>query len=187
MDHLASLYIDNELNLDEKTQFVDMIHSDRPFYHDTRMLLDQEKLLRTVPDTSSLPDRPLAAVERNFRLRRIIRPLIFSSAGFAVAVLLLVTIFSTPDPSLQISRFVIYEPSARKVELTGSFSGWQRIPMIPAGPSGYWHLNLPVPSGEHRFAYIIDSSRRIADPTLSVREQDDFGGENSILKVEGRV
>ena len=55
------------------------------------------------------------------------------------------------------------------------------------GSSGYWEINLPVPSGEHRFAYILDGDRRISDPTLPASEKDDFGGENSILSVEERI
>ena len=42
---------------------------------------------------------------------------------------------------------------------------------------------LPVAPGEHRFAYILDGERQMADPTLPALEQDDFGGENSILSV----
>ena len=55
------------------------------------------------------------------------------------------------------------------------------------GNSGYWELNLPVISGEHRFAYILNGDARIADPTLPAREADDFGGVNSILNVVARI
>ena len=67
MDYLASMYIDNELNLEEKIRFVDRIQGDPPFYQDTRELLLQEKLLRTAPDTSMIPDHP----PRGARNRRL--------------------------------------------------------------------------------------------------------------------
>jgi hypothetical protein len=51
------------------------------------------------------------------------------------------------------------------------------------GGSGYWETELELSSGEHRFVYILDDSRRIVDPTIPIREKDDFGGENSILSV----
>jgi 1,4-alpha-glucan branching enzyme len=86
-----------------------------------------------------------------------------------------------------VNRFVVYEPAANQVELTGSFTGWQRTPLQRIGTSGYWELTLPVPSGEHRFSYILDGDRQMADPTVPRRENDDFGGENSILNVEARV
>jgi hypothetical protein len=59
--------------------------------------------------------------------------------------------------------------------------------MAPIRNTGYWELRLQVPSGEHRFAYILDGSKQMPDPTLPVREKDDFGGENSILTVEERI
>lgn len=187
MDCLASMYIDNELDLDEKVRFVDKIHSEQPFYRDTREFLLQEKLLWTAPDTSMLPARPPVGTGIGFRFKQWLKPVIYAAVGFAAAGLLLFSLATTPAPPQCLNRFVIYEPVAHQVELTGSFTRWQRTPMKPIGNSGYWELNLQVPSGEHRFVYILDGSRQMADPTLSVREKDDFGGENSILNVEDRV
>ena len=187
MEYLASMYIDDELDLDEKIQFVDKVYSTRPFYEDTRALLLQEKLLRTRPDASMLPRQPPKAVGVSNRFYNILKPLVFASAGVAFAVLLWFSVATTPTPAGCLNRFVIYEPSAHRVELVGSFTGWQRTPMKPIRNSGYWELNLQVPSGEHRFAYILDGSRQMADPTLPGREKDDFGGVNSILDVEERV
>ena len=61
------------------------------------------------------------------------------------------------------------------------------VAMQRLGASGYWELRLPVPAGEHRFAYILAGQKRMADPTLPAVERDDFGGENSILNVEVRI
>ena len=187
MDYLSSMYIDNELNLDEKVQFVDKIHLEQPFYRDTRELLLQEKLLRMPPDTSMLPVRPPMAASVGHWFGKVVKPMIYVTVGFAAAGLLLFSLVTTPAPQQRFNRFVIYEPAAHQVELAGSFTGWQRTPMEPIGNSGYWELNLRVPSGEQRFAYILDGSRQMADPTLPVREKDDFGGENSILNMEERV
>lgn len=187
MDYLASMYIDNELDLDEKVRFVDKVHSDLPFYRDTRALVLQEKLLRMPPDTSMLPARPPVAVGASQWFRKMLRPMIYAATGFAAAGLLLFNLVKAPAPAQCYNRFVIYEPAAHQVELAGSFTGWQRTPMEPIGNSGYWEIHLHVPSGEQRFAYILDGSRQITDPTLPVREMDDFGGENSILNVKERV
>ena len=187
MDTLASQYIDNELDLDEKVLFVDRIHSQPRFYADARDLLQQERLLRQLPDTALLPVRPPETAGAGSRLYRLMKPLLYSAAGFAAAGLLFFSLMTTRAPQPPVNRFVIYEPDARQVELAGSFTGWQRQPMQSVGDSGYWELILRVPVGEHRYAYILDGSRRMADPTLPVREKDDFGGENSILKVEERV
>jgi hypothetical protein len=187
MDYLASMYIDNELNIEEKMRFVDKIHTDTLFYQDTRTLLLQEELLRMPADTSLLPERPPAAVGAGRWFRSLLRPMIYAAAGFAAAGLLLFSLVSVPDRQQCFSRFVIYEPAAHRVELAGTFTGWQRTPMKPIGKSGYWELDLRVPPGEQRFAYILDGRRQIADPTVLRREKDDYGGENSILNGEDRV
>ena len=78
---------------------------------------------------------------------------------------------------------MLYRPDVQQAEIAGSFTGWQPRPLRRLGASGYWEIVLDLPEGEHRFAYILEGSRRIADPTVPIREKDDFGGENSILAV----
>ena len=187
MDYLSSMYIDNEMDLDEKKQFVEKVRSDQAFCTQTLELLAQEQLVREPPDMRDL------TAEQRWRppvwdvLKRFFRPLGFATAGFTAAVLIFLGVFQPPVPLSCSNRFVLYEPAAGQVELAGSFTGWQRIPMQRTGSSGYWQINLPVPSGEHRFAYILDGNRRISDPTLPASEKDDFGGENSILSVEEHI
>jgi 1,4-alpha-glucan branching enzyme len=79
--------------------------------------------------------------------------------------------------------FIIYRPDISKAEISGSFTGWQPRTMNRIGDSGYWEVELALPGGEHRFSYILEGRRHIADPTVLIREKDDFGGENSILSV----
>ncbi|WP_232507964.1 glycogen-binding domain-containing protein [Desulfobacula toluolica] len=97
-------------------------------------------------------------------------------------MLIFFSLFQSPGPHSFSNRFVLFEPAADQVELTGSFIGWQRISMKKIGNSGYWELNLPVVSGEHRYAYILNNDSQIADPTLPAREKDDFGSENCIFE-----
>ena len=188
MDYLASMYIDNEMDLGEKRQFVEMVRCDEEFYTLTVELLEQEQRLRQLPAMLPVP-----AVEQRWRppLRHVLaglaRPFGFAVTGFAAAILMLNTVSWNPPPSAQSNRFVLFEPAAERVELTGSFTGWQRVAMQRIGDSGYWQLNLPLPAGEHRYAYILNGERRMADPTLPAVERDDFGGENSILSVEVQI
>ena len=48
-DYLISAYIDNELDLDEKIDFVNTVHENKVFKDETVDLLHQEKMLRTPP------------------------------------------------------------------------------------------------------------------------------------------
>ncbi|MFA5907015.1 MAG: glycogen-binding domain-containing protein [Desulfobacula sp.] len=188
MEYLSSMYIDDEMDLDEKRLFLEKIRFDQAFYALTLDLLAQEQLLQrqtVIPEPGFEKKwQPPARIN----LLRYFKPLGFATAGFAAAILMMFfTVFQPRVPALQNNRFVIFEPGAGQVELAGSFTGWQRISMNRIGNSGYWELNLPVTSGEHRFAYILDGNLQIADPTLAAREKDDFGGENSILNVTGHI
>lgn len=187
MDPLASMYIDNELDLNEKVKFVDKIHLDDSFRQNTRALLLQEKLLRRPPDTSVLPARLSVRTHVGLRIKQWLKPVIYATAGFAAAGLMMLSVQPPAVPLPCTNRFVIYNASAHQVELTGSFTGWQRLLMKPIKNSGYWEISLKVPPGEHRFAYIVDGDRKIADPTLPASEMDDFGGRNSILTVGERI
>jgi len=187
MDYLSSMYIDNEMDLDEKKKFVEKVRSDQGFYTQTLDLLAQEQLLQKHPGLVEAISVKKWHPPAWLNLARHFKPLGFAVIGFSTAVLMLFAVFQYPVLPLRNNRFVLFEPSADQVELAGSFTGWERISMKRIGNSGYWELNLPIASGEHRFAYILDNACRIADPTLPAREKDDFGGENSILNVEERI
>ena len=194
-DFLISLYIDDELDLDEKITFVETVHDDRGFTDETVELLRQEKRLRdklTVPGAlAQVPASVLPAVSAAYKKRwsEWLFPWIRPLAGFATALALVAGIallrpapssISRPEPH----RFVVYLPQSHQARIIGTFTGWQPVPMERVGTSGYWTLTLPVPAGEHRYSYLVEEDKQIADPTVVAREQDDFGGENSVIEVQ---
>jgi len=145
-------------------------------------LLEQEKLL--VSDIfNSVP--PLAVKEKkNWFAFVNLKPLVFASAGAMAAIIALLLFPIQKDSVSSIPhRFIIYEPGVSKVEISGSFIDWEVLPLSKIGSSGYWQIELNLPKGEHRYTYIVGGEERVADPTILTREQDDFGGENSILVV----
>lgn len=183
---LISMFIDNELDLDEKLEFVEIVHDDRSFKDEAVELIRQERLLRS----DALVSFPEIAIgkERGFslsRLRGLLRPAGIMGAAVAAALIVVFLLLPSPrDIDTMIShRFVIYRPDVTQVELAGSFSEWRRIPMEEIGTSGYWEVELPLPPGEHRFSYILEGDEKMADPTVTTKERDDFGGENSVLLV----
>ncbi len=180
-DYLISSYIDDELDLDEKIEFVEFVHEQVTYKDEAVDLLQQEKLVR-----GEVVDRVPEVVFREKRRFSIPlwRPAGMFAAGLAAA--LLVMFFVTPRqelPGPSTHRFVLYQPDVKQVEITGSFLDWAAVPMKRSGTSGYWEAVLEVPAGEHRLCYIIEGRKRIPDPTILIREKDDFGGENSILAV----
>jgi len=115
------------------------------------------------------------------------RPLYLAAATAAVVAVVLAALFwpapqvaeqgLTPEPY----RFVIYRPGVEKAEIAGDFTGWERVSMDRVASSGYWEIMLDLKPGEHRYVFILDGRQRLADPTVMAREQDDFGGENTVL------
>lgn len=183
-EELISLFIDNEMSLDHKIDFVEYVHVDLDYKDLTLDLLRQEKLLRA-DEVETVPAAVAPQQKRRWRvlpLRLIFKPLIP-----ALAAALLLFFLWQPDAPIPDQRFVIYQPKAQNVEITGTFTGWQPVPMNRVGNSGYWEQVLAVPPGEHRFSYILDGREQLPDPTILTREQDDFGGVNSILMVEASV
>jgi hypothetical protein len=180
-DYLISSYIDDELDLDEKIEFVEIVNEQVAYKDEAVDLLSQEKLVR-----GKVVDRTPAVVfpeKRRFFIP-LWRPVGMFAAGLAAALLVMFFVTAQQElPVLTMHRFVLYQPDVKQVEITGSFLGWAAVPMKRSGASGYWEVVLEVPAGEHRLCYIIEGRKRIPDPTIAIREKDDFGGENSILAV----
>lgn len=187
-DYLISMFIDNELNMDEKILFVEAVHGDRPFKDETVSLIGQEKMLRADMVTR-VPAVQIGAA-KTFALHWF-RPLAAFSAALALAAALF---FLYPRPANRDTtiaaqrvmpyRFVVYLPHARRAQIVGSFTDWRPLPMRKLAQSGYWVLTLNLSAGEYRYSYLVDRSKHIADPTIATREKDDFGGENSIIEVK---
>ena len=196
MEHYISLYIDNELTLGEKIRFVEIVHQNERYKDEAVMLLEQEKVVGAVLQNQVSEtdiDRPL----------HVPRMTAFGKAMAAFSIFILAflagagTIYFQPDTpvdtvSSELSRsaehrFILYLQDSTQVELTGSFTNWRKIPLTPVGMSGYWEIVMDVPSGEHRYSFIVDGTRLLPDPTSPLQETDDFGTINSILTVENEI
>ncbi|HOG18260.1 MAG: hypothetical protein A4E73_01817 [Syntrophaceae bacterium PtaU1.Bin231] len=181
---IISLFIDDELTLDEKIEFVEEVHGSKPFKDETVALLRQEKLLRAEP-VECIPEGELKS--SRLRILRFLRPVALAAAA-AAAVLIF---FFFPFTARQIPetpyRFVVYRPDVSRVDITGSFTGWNAVPMRRVGDSGYWENTFSLPQGEHRFTYVLNGGERLPDPSIPTREEDDFGGKNTVLAIGGRA
>lgn len=184
---IISLYLDDELSLEEKRDFAVRCSHDPAFLEETLSLLEQEKLLRS--DASDIL-RPVPDGSPKPALRRRLRPMSLLAAGLALAVIglsipLLRRAQAPPAGPAKVEiashRFVLYEPRAAQVEIAGDFTGWRKLDLEPLPRSGYWVLTMELPPGSHRYTFFIDGDRKVEDPTARSSESDDFGGRNSIL------
>ena len=179
-----SSFIDDQLNLDEKINFVKEVIQNKAYASDVIALLNQEKLIRLdsvqeVPDV--FPETTWAEKKRPIpSLQGLIRWLV---PVFAMIIAVIWVTFPQVESQSTSNRFVVYRPDADQIDIVGTFTQWKPTAMIKIGSSGYWELKMDLPHGEHRFAYLLDGERQFADPTVATHEKDDFGGINSIIRI----
>lgn len=81
-------------------------------------------------------------------------------------------------------QFMLVAPAATRVALVGEFNDWDpaATPMARA-PGGAWHVALPLSSGRHVYAFIVDGTSWVADPQAPLAPEGWFGARNSVLLV----
>lgn len=84
--------------------------------------------------------------------------------------------------------FQLYAPTARQIELVGSFTGWQRNRLFLQGPdaAGRWRLNVQLPSGLHEYLFLVDGQEWVPDPDATAYRPDGFGRYNALIEVDKR-
>jgi 1,4-alpha-glucan branching enzyme len=81
-------------------------------------------------------------------------------------------------------RFVLVRPEARSVAVAGSFNGWSpSAHPMSRERSGTWSLVVPLPPGEHAFAFVIDGTDWISPPVAEDFVDDRFGSKNGVVIV----
>jgi 1,4-alpha-glucan branching enzyme len=82
-------------------------------------------------------------------------------------------------------EFRLYLPHANVVEVVGDFTRWQEGAVAMArGHDGWWSVNVPVPSGVHRFSYLVDGRYWMPDYAANGIEHNEHGQWVSRLDVE---
>ncbi|SCU95347.1 LADA_0G15104g1_1 [Lachancea dasiensis] len=78
---------------------------------------------------------------------------------------------------------ITWQQGGSKVYVTGSFTGWRKmIGLLPvADQPGCFHIKLQLPSGTHRFRFIVDNELRFSDfmPTAT----DQMGNLVNYLEI----
>jgi len=181
MEHMISMFIDNELKIDDKIEFVKKVHDNDGFKDESLALLHQEKLIRS-DVVNKVPSVQIK--ERRKIVSSFFRPLGLMASSAVIAAIILIFVLSPRELNYSPFRFVIYQPDANRVEIAGSFTNWKATPLRKIESTGYWDITINLLKGEHRYVYILEGSQKVTDPTIMARENDDFGGENSILLME---
>jgi len=90
----------------------------------------------------------------------------------------------TMPPEQEEILFRVQAPEARRVAIVGTFNRWQSETMPMSGPDaeGYWYASVVLPRGAHQYKYVVDQSW-INDPENPLRQNDGFGGTNSVVEI----
>ena len=113
------------------------------------------------------------------------RPGAVPAAGVAAAA-------GTATDTVHVVRFVLVEPSARRVALVGDFNGWaaDSTPLMTAGAPGTWTISVTLPAGRHEYAFLVEEAsgtvRWMRDP-FAPPVRDEYGTESSVVTVGGTV
>jgi 1,4-alpha-glucan branching enzyme len=82
--------------------------------------------------------------------------------------------------------FFYHDDSAESVALAGDFNNWNTsaAPFIRNG-SGVWTAGIDLPSpGRYRYKFVVNGNRWIDDPSNGVKEPDNYGGLNSVIRID---
>ena len=94
----------------------------------------------------------------------------------------------SPHISSREITFYYYDPTAREVEVIGSFNSWRTKDggeMVQIRP-GLWEGIVDMSArGMHRYKFLIDRSRWINDPENPLRVEDGLGGFSSLIAISG--
>jgi hypothetical protein len=91
--------------------------------------------------------------------------------------------------TLRLVRFALVAPAASRLALVGDFNGWDptATPMLAVAGSTdvaprVWTATVPLRVGTHRYAFLVDDTRWVADPAAA-RAADSAGRARSTLVV----
>lgn len=79
-------------------------------------------------------------------------------------------------------QFRLESPSASRVALAGTFTGWEPEYTLRESEPGVWTVLVPLAPGVHDYAFVVDGSEWVADPAAP-QVADSFGGTNSRISL----
>jgi hypothetical protein len=89
---------------------------------------------------------------------------------------------ATPGSVVQ---FVIVAPSASVVSLVGDFNDWSdaAMPMEREADNGIWSVTVPLEPGRYRYAFLVDGTTWLSDPSAPPALDDEFGRPGSVVTI----
>jgi hypothetical protein len=94
------------------------------------------------------------------------------------------SVSSTLRDTLRLVRLIFDDSTAHAVAAVGDFNGWraEATPLRRVGTTPRWSATVALRDGAHRYAFVVDGTRWVPDPT-SARVRGDDGRVYSLLHV----
>ena len=82
-------------------------------------------------------------------------------------------------------QFVIVVPAAATVSLVGDFNDWSdgAMPLQRQAGNGVWSITVPLDPGRYRYAFLVDGSTWLSDPSAPPALDDEFGRPGSVVTI----
>ncbi len=92
---------------------------------------------------------------------------------------------SMHDDEPVLVRFVFVDEEASSVAVAGDFNYWEPQSLSQQEVDGrtVWSGLMAVPSGEHRYMFVLDGEEWVTDPFAPQARDDVFGAPNAILSL----
>ena len=82
---------------------------------------------------------------------------------------------------------VFTAPQAASVTIAGDFNNWnpERTRLIRSNHEGLWRARLKLAPGVYQYSFVLDGKTWVGDPRAKTLLSDGFGGQNSVIIVDG--
>lgn len=137
------------------------------------------------PSRSSIVGLSLAAGIGGISTLSIVAPNSRAGAPGFSSVVIGDSVVSTLRDTLRLVRLMFDAPDARRVAVAGDFNRWDvdATPLTRDERSRRWSVTLALRAGEHRYAFVVDGTRWVADPHAAQSAQGENGRIYSLLNL----
>jgi len=167
---------------------------------DDELLTEVVRLARAEPEADAAAVVRVGAAVRASRTRR--HPLLAARVSYAFAAVLALAMFAagawwrdgregvvgspaTASAAATPVTFVLVAEHAQEVAVVGDFNDWTAgATRLRRQRGGVWSVVVPLQPGRYSYAFLVDDSTWLADPTALPNAEEDFGRPSSIVLVE---
>jgi len=188
----AHRFLDGELSDQEKERFEDLMERKPDLARYVNQIKDIDSSICSYETVEAplvnIPSPVLSSITNFLTVSWRVPAVPAAAAALLLLALTIRVLIPTstviPDHQRANLRLVYFSKTAATVSVVGSFNGWEReIQLQPREDSGYWVTQVTVPPGEYSYAFMIDGKVRVADPTANSFLEDDYGSQNSVVRV----